>query len=232
MADNTKSRFSIETAIVIIGVVAIFIVIAIFRVAVTPPPPISKQTPTAIQPTASPSVGYQSEIIPPPAETLSPTQTPRIVVTNIPVSTQTLIVIPTLISNSQLPDLTVTAISNPICAQEYEGTKLRFTIFVRNIGPVSTRDFGAFDTDVFLILGQRKYSLEEWDAEFDGVIGSSVTEIFNLNPNGDIKFTVVIDLIGNKAFGIEVAANSGEKPIREADMTNNTLIKYFSAACY
>ena len=37
---------------------------------------------------------------------------------------------------------------------------------------------------------------------------------------------------GNKIFGIEVIANSGTNPIREADMTNKTLIKYYSIYCY
>jgi len=64
------------------------------------------------------------------------------------------------------------------------------------------------------------------------VVGSSVTEVFNLNPNDDIKFTVVIDIKGNKSFGVEVTANSGTNPIPEADTTNNTLIKSFSSNCY
>lgn len=85
---------------------------------------------------------------------------------------------------------------------------------------------------MYFILGQRRYSLEEWDTTFNGLVGSSVTEVFNLNPNGDIKFTVVIDLKGNKNFGIEVVANAGENPIREADTTNNSQIKYFSVYCY
>jgi hypothetical protein len=83
-----------------------------------------------------------------------------------------------------------------------------------------------------LILGQRRYSLDEWDTQFDGVIGTSNLQVSNLNPNDDIKFTVVIDLKGNKTFGVEVIANSGESLIGEADTTNNTLTKYFSGYCY
>ncbi len=64
------------------------------------------------------------------------------------------------------------------------------------------------------------------------MVGSSIVEVANLDPGQDIKFTVVIDLKGNKELGIEVIANSGANPIREADMINNTLIKYFSAHCY
>ena len=105
-------------------------------------------------------------------------------------------------------------------------------MYVRNIGRASTRNFGAFETDVFLVLGQRHYSLDEWATEFNGVVGSSVTEVYNLNPGQDIKFTVVFDLIGNKDFGIEAKVNSGGNPIREADTTNNALIKYFSVYCY
>jgi hypothetical protein len=85
---------------------------------------------------------------------------------------------------------------------------------------------------VYLILGQRRYGLDEWATQFNGVVGSSVAEVVNLNPNDDIKFTVVIDLKGNKDLGIEVIANAGANPIREADTTNNTLIEYFSIHCY
>lgn len=190
-------------------------------------------TPTAISPISNPVDGYQPEIIPLPSHTPGPTQTATVVPTNSPFPTRTPFVLPTIASNNQsLPDLTVTGISDPVCAPEYEGTKLRFSIFVRNIGRARTRSFGSFEVDVYLILGQRRYSLDEWTTQFDGVVGSSITEVFNLNPNDDIKFTVVIDLRGNKDFGVEVIANSGENPIREADMMNNTLIKYYSAYCY
>ena len=161
-----------------------------------------------------------------------PTPTATSLPANTPVPTQILLVIPTLVSNRDLPDLVVSGLSDPVCAEEYEGTTIRFTIFVRNIGRARTRDFGFFNTDVFFILGQRRYSLEEWDTVFNGLVGSSVTKVFNLNPNDDIKFTVVIDLKGNKNFGIDVVVNAGDSPIREADMTNNTLTKYFSVACY
>lgn len=196
-------------------------------------PTISKQTPTAMQPTSNPSNGYQPETI--PLSTFSPAPTPTVTATSIntPFLTLTPFILPTLAFDSQpLPDLTVTGISDPVCATEYEGTKLRFSIYVRNIGRARTRSFGAFDTAVYLILGQRRYSLNEWAEQFNGVVGSSIVEVANLNPNQDIKFTIVIDLIGNKDFGIEVITNSGENLIREADMTNNTLIKYYSIRCY
>ena len=196
-------------------------------------PTTSKPTSTAVQPTSSLASLYQPEVFPLPTDTPGPTQTATIIPTDTPVPTSTPIIPPTLIlSYNQLPDLTVTGISDPVCAPEYEGTKLRFFIFMRNIGRASTRPYGAFDTDVFLILGERHYSLDEWATQFNGVIGSSISDVFNLNPNQDIKFTVVIDLKGNKSFGIEVVANSGENPIREGDTTNNTLIKYYSVFCY
>ena len=210
-------------------------VICLTAIAIKPGilPTISKPKPTLIPPTSGLSNSYQPESLPPPINSPVPTQTATSVPTNTPAPTRTPVIPPTLIlPYNQLPDLTVSGISEPVCATEYEGTKLRFSIFVRNIGRARTRPFGPFDTEVFLILGQRRYSLDEWAEKFNGVIGSSVTKVFNLNPGGDMKFMVVIDLIGNKEFGIEVIANSGEKPIRESDITNNTLIKYFSVYCY
>ena len=232
MTNNSHSFPSIQ------NVMAIFIILAVICltvVAIKPGilPKISKSIPTAIQPTSSPSNGYQPEILPLSTFTPVPTQTATAAPPNTALPTRTPFILPTLAFDSQpLPDLTVTGISDPVCATEYEGTKIRFSIFVRNIGRVRTRPFGSFDTDVYLILGQRRYSLDEWAEQFNGVIGSSLTKIDNLNPDQDIRFTVVIDLIGNKDFDVEVVANSGESPIREADTTNNTLIKYFSGYCY
>jgi len=232
MTNHSNSESSIPKIAAIIGVVAIIAVVLVFASVVSAPVSNPSPTPTAIEQTSSPSGNYQPEIIPPQADLPIPTQASTITPTDTPVPTPTLFVLPTLVSNRQLPDLTVTGISDPVCATEYEGTKLRFYIYVRNIGSVRTRSFGPFETTVYLILGQRHYSLDEWATEFNGVIGSSVGDVFNLNPNGDIKFTVVIDLIGNKDFGIEVKVNSGENPIREADMSNNTLKEYYSVYCY
>ena len=232
MTNDSQSSPSIQN---IIAIIIILAVICLTVIAIKPGllPTISKPMPTAIQPTSSLSSLYQPEVFPLTTDSPVPTQTATSVPTNTPILTRTPIIPPTLIlPYNQLPDLTAAGISDPVCATEYEGTKLRFYIFIRNIGRARTRPFGSFDTAVYLILGQRRYSLDEWATRFNGVVGSSVTEVINLNPNGDIKFTVVIDLIGNKDFGIEVIANSGEKPIREADMTNNTLIKYFSIYCY
>jgi hypothetical protein len=236
MTINSKSNFTLPVIAIIIGVIGIVVTIIVFAFVFSPPA--LELTPTVTQPTSSLlgfSSPYQPESLPLPTYTPGPTHTSTIVPTNTPAPTRTLIVLPTLESNSQvlpLPDLTVTGISDPICAPDRIGTILEFTIFVRNIGQASTRYFGSFGTDVYLLLGQRRYGLDEWAEKFDGVVGSSVTEVFNLNPGDDIKFTVVIDLKGNKDLGIEVIANSGENPIREADTTNNTLTKYFSVYCY
>lgn len=236
MADHSRLNHTLSLVFITLGVIGIFATVAVFAFVLSPPP--ADLTPTAIEPTPSPAsslMPYQPESIPLATYTPAPARTSTGVPTNTPFPTRTPFVLPTIAVDSQLlqlPDLTVSAISDPLCATEYEGTKLRFSIFVRNIGQASTRYFGSFDTDVYLILGQRRYSLDEWAEKFDGVVGSSITEVFNLNPNDDIKFTVVIDLKGNKGFGIEVTVNSGENPIREADTTNNTLIEYFSGYCY
>lgn len=236
MADNSRINHTLSLFFIIVGVIGIFATVAVFAFVLSPPP--AEPTPTAIQPTSlpsNPSSLFQPESIPLWTYTPPPPRTSTSVPTNTPFPTRTPFTLPTIAVDSQLlqlPDLTVSAISDPVCATEYEGTKLRFSIFVRNIGQASTRYFGSFDTDVYLILGQRRYSIDEWREKFDGVVGSSVVEVFNLDPGQDIKFTVVIDLKGNKGFGIEVTANSGENPIREADTMNNTLIKDFSASCY
>ena len=234
MANNFKSKNLIQVSVAIVGIVALMCM-AIITFKPDYFPVLSRPTPTVIQPTSGPLSGYQPEFVPILTDMFEPTKTATFVPTNVPAPTLTPIILPTLSSlySQPSPDLIVTSISDPVCATEYDdGTILRFSIFVRNIGRARTRSFGPFNTDVFLILGQRHYSLDEWATQFNGLVGSSVTEVFNLNPDNDIKFTVVIDLKGNKSFGIEVIANSGDKPIREADMTNNTLTKYFSVYCY
>lgn len=236
MADNSRINHTLSLIFIIVGVIGILATLAVFAFVLSPPP--AEPMPTAIQPTSSPassSFPFQPESIPLLTFTPPPARTSTSVPTNTPFPTRTPFLLPTIAVDSrslQLPDLTVSAISEPVCAAEYEGTKLRFSIFVRNIGDASTRYFGSFSTDVYLLLGQRRYSLDEWAEKFNGVVGSSVVNVANLDPGEDIKFTVVIDLKGNKSFGVEVTANSGENPIREADTTNNTLIKYYSVYCY
>jgi len=231
MTNHSNSYDSFQVIAAIIGIIAACLTVIAFAFVFSPHT--SNPTQTAIQPTTSFSSEYQPEIIPPPTDTPGPAQTLAIAPTNTPFPMPTPFLSPTIdLEHQPLPDLAVTGISNPVCAPEYEGTKLRFSIFVRNIGRAGTRPFGPFKTAVYLILGQRHYSLDEWKTEFNGVVGSSITEVFNLNPNDDIKFTVVIDLKGNKSFGVEVVANAGEEPIRETDTANNTLTKYYKVYCY
>ncbi|NTW08631.1 MAG: hypothetical protein HGA28_03585, partial [Anaerolineaceae bacterium] len=197
---------------IIIGVIGIFVTVVAFAFVFSPPT--LGLTPTVVQPTPSPlglSTPYEPENVPLSTYTPGPTQTATIVPTSTPFPTRTPFVLPTIeFDGLPLPDLTVTGISDPICVPDRIGTIIEFSIFIRNIGRASTRYFGPFDTGVYLILGQRRYGLDEWATQFNGVVGSSVTEVFNLNPDGDIKFTVVIDLKGNKDLGIEVIANAGE----------------------
>ncbi len=231
MANDFKSKYSIENTIAIVIIMA---VICMTVIALEPGilPGFSKPTPTAVQPTSSPSDDYQPEIIPLLTDTPGPTQTVTVIPTITRFPTRTPFVLPTFEFDSQpLPDLTVSGISDPVCATDHIG-KLKFNLYVRNIGRASTRYFGPFDVGVFIVIGQKKYGLDEWATQFNGVVGSSNMEVFNLDPNEDLKFTMVLDLKGNIKFGIRAVANSGEKPIREADTTNNSLTKYFSFYCY
>ena len=127
------------------------------------------------------------------------------------------------------------AISNPTCARDHlltsERDYVKFSVVVRNVGRVSTRSFGSFSILVNLIIGQQRYSLEEWASSFKGVIDHSDMDISNLNPNADVKLNLAIDLKGNTNFGIEVIANSGPNPIPESDTSNNILIQGFSVIC-
>jgi hypothetical protein len=233
MTDNSRVNRIFSLTAIIVGVIGILATVLAFAFELSPPTATS--TPTGTQPTSSPSGGYQPEVIPLVTHTPGRTQTETAAPTNTPLPTRTPFVLPTIVSTSQLlqlPDLIVTGLSEPVCVPDRIGTIYEFTFYVRNIGRAPTRSFGSFDVGVYLILGQVRYGLDEWAEEFDGVIGASKMEVSNINPNDDLKFTVVIDLKGNKDFGVEVIANSGENPIREADTTNNTLIKYFSMYCY
>ena len=129
----------------------------------------------------------------------------------------------------------MSAISDPTCARDHlltsERDYVKLSVIVRNVGRVSTRSFGSFSVLVNLILGQQRYSLDEWASSFNGVIDSSDMDISNLNPNADVKLNLAIDPKGNKNFGVEVIVNSGTDPILESDTTNNILIQGFSVIC-
>lgn len=233
MTDHSRADHIFSVTAIIIGVIAIIAVVFVFAFELSMPT--VDPTPVATQPTSSPSGGYQPEVIPLATHTPGRTQTETAAPTDTPPPTRTPFVPPTIVSTSQLlqlPDLTVTGLSEALCVPDRIGTILEFTFYVRNIGRASTRSFGPFEVEVFLLLGQVRYKLDEWDTQFNGVVGASKMEISNLNPGEDVKLKVVIDLKGNKDIGIEVIANSGGSPIREADTTNNTLIRYFSANCH
>lgn len=232
MTDNSRANRFFSLTAIIVGVIGILAAVLVFAFESAPT---ATPMPMATQPTSRPSGGYQPEVIPLATYTPGRTPTETVAPTNTPLPTRTPFVLPTIVSTSQLlqlPDLIVTGMSDPICVPDRNGTILEFYIFVRNIGRASTRYFGPFDVDVYLILGQRRYELDTWATQFDGLVGGSNMTISNLDPGQDIKLTVVIDLKGNKELGIEVKANSGENPIREADTTNNMLIEYYSVYCY
>lgn len=236
MTADSRSRFPIEVVLVIL---ATLVGIGVVLAAVGPEllSQIAGPTSAALPPTALPSSTrpYVPEIIPAPTETpdlarplakaQSPTPQPPVIVAPVFTWTSTL-------PSGPLPDLTVTGITTPVCLPERDGAIVEFNLYVWNIGRARTRSFGSFLVDVYLILGQRQYSLEEWAEQFDGVVGHSKMEFSNLEPGDDIKLTVVLDLKGNNRFGIQASANTGEYPIPDADTTNNTLIRYFTVYCY
>lgn len=236
MSEHNQSHPRWLVAAVVVGVISIVVIAAAFPNIVSPLD--SRPTPTVWQTTVSPTVSsssYQPELLPPPTYTPPPTRTSTPVPTNTPLPTRTPFVLPTIAFDSPLlllPDLTVTGIGNPICVPDRKGTIVEIGIFIRNIGRAGTRYFGSFHVDVTLLMGRQRYGLDEWAQKFNGVIGTSNMEISSLDANADVKLTVVLDLKGNKDFGVEVLVNSGDDPMREEDMTNNSLTKYFSAQCY
>ena len=235
MANNPKPQPSIQDSFIIIGALAAICVAAI---AVVPRvlPMIARPTPTVIQaPTSTLSILAKqpfAENSAAPTDTSNPAETSTMIPTDTPASTFAA----TYTGNAQsLPDLTVTAISNPICARDHLLTVARdyvkLSVIVRNVGRVSTSSFGPFSVLVNLIFGQQRYRLDEWASSFDGVIDSSDMEISILHPTDDVKLNLAIDLKGNTNFGVEVIVNSGPNPIPESNTTNNILIKDFSVIC-
>lgn len=235
MANNPKHKLPIQVIFAIILAVATIgaVVIAVMPTVL---PMIIRPTPTAI-----PVLTATLSILPERAFTetsVIPTDTPNLAGTSTMTATNTpaFTFTPTYTSTIQLlPDLTVTGISEPTCIKDQRVTPeklyVKLSMIVRNVGPGSTRSFGPFSVRVNLILGQRRYSLDEWASEFNGVIGSSNMDSINLSPNGDVKLNLDIDLKGNTKFGVEVIANSGQNTVPESDRTNNTLIQGFSIIC-
>jgi len=234
MTNDPRPAFPIEIVFVIVVTLA---AICITLVTVGPKiwPEILKPTPRAIPPTSITPRPYQPEVIPAPTDTPKLLPTSTLSRTNTPSPTSTPTLTPTTLIKGPLPDLTVTGISDPICTQNHIGTNigkfLNFTIYVRNIGRVSTRPFGPFDVEISLILGQTYYGLDEWTSRFNGVVGSSNLKISNLNPNAGTSLKLEIDLMGHTEFGLRVIANSGVNTIPETNTANNTLIESFSIYC-
>ena len=236
MANNLKSKLPIQVIFAIILAIATIcaVVVAITPAAKILPMIVGLTLAASKVPTSTPAI-LPKQLF---TETfVVSTDTPTLAVTSTMMSTDTpsSTFTPTYTSTTQLlPDLTVTGISNPTCIKDRgspQNLYVELSIIVRNVGLGSTRPFGPFSVLVNLILGQRHYSLEEWASGFNGVIGSSNMDSLNLNPNGDVKLNLSIDLKGNTKFGVEVIANSGANTIPESDTTNNTLIQGFSVIC-
>ena len=235
VAGNPKHKLPVQVIFAIILAVTTIcaVVIAIMPTVL---PMLIRSTPTVIPVlTATPSIVPERLFT---ETSVIPTNTPTLTVTSTtaPTDTPSSTFTPTFTSTARLlPDLTVTGISDPLCTKDQRVTPeklhVKFSMIVRNIGPGSTRPFGPFSVRVNLILGQRRYSLDEWASGFNGVLGSSNMDISNLNPNRDVKLNLSIDLKGNTKFGVEVIANSGSNTIPETNTTNNTLIQSFSVIC-
>lgn len=233
--ETRPSSFILKVAIAV-GVLAVVVIAAAFPTIVSPPPLTATPLtlPTLKMP-SPPADSYQPEIFPLPTFTPRPSPTVTLTPTNTPFPTPTPFILPTIVSRSDLlllPDLTITGVSDPLCVPDRKGTVIELDMIVRNIGQAGTRYFGAFQVEINFILGEQRYSLDDWAKGFNGLIGASPLEISALDAGQDLKLVVVIDLKGNKSFGVEVTVNSGADPIRETDRSNNTLTKYFSVRCY
>lgn len=236
MTENHSTTPRWLTAVIVVGFIGIVVIAAAFPGIVSPSSAQPTPTPTTapLTPTRR-SASYQPEVLPLSTYTPAPTRTSTAAPTPTPFPTRTPFVLPTIAFDSPLlllPDLTVTGISDPLCLPERGGTIIELSIFIRNIGRAGTRYFGSFSVDVFLLMGEQRYGLDEWAEKFNGVVGASNLEIASLGANEDVKLMLVLDLKGNKNLGVEVRVNSGDDPMREEDMTNNSLIKYFSVKCY
>ena len=235
MSNSPKPKLPVQIIFAILLVVATIslVVIAIVSRILPPnlkPTPTANQSPTSTLAILPKQLFTETSIV--PTTIPNPTGTSTVIPTDTPISTFT----PTYTSTARLlPDLIVAGISDPVCIKDPrvipEKTYIKFSFVVRNIGLGSTQAFGPFNVLVHLILGQRRYSLAEWAKGFNGVVSSSNMTISNLNPKGDVKLNVAIDLKGSTRFGIEVIANSGLHIIPESDMTNNTLIQGYSMIC-
>jgi len=235
MATNSGSRFPIEAFLFIIATAA-GILFILMKAGPELLAELSRPTPTKAAPTLTPVISrYQPESIPASTDTPNPTLTATVPPTNT--AAPTITPTPTYFFNDKpLPDLTVTGISDPVCSTIREADTIthyvKIKLVIRNIGRASTHYFGTFDNEVYVLLGESSYRLDEWADQFNGLISDPHLKVLNVDPNWDITFTLAINLKGNTNFGIKAVANAGKNTIAEADTTNNRLIKYFSVYCY
>jgi len=227
----TVSKRSSHSIVIVMGIIAVFCAAVVFAFMVSPPD--SNPTPTTVPPTAHPSNQYQPEIIPAQTDSPASMRTEEAV----PIKTSVPALIPTVTPaytavNGPLPDLVVTGISDPVCMPQFGSTTMMFNIYVENVGRKATHYFGPSEVGIFLIVGQQRYSLDEWRTRFDSVVGNPNLVISNIGSEQGIRLALVLDMKGVTKFELEATANTGVHPIPEADVTNNTLTKRFSFYCY
>jgi hypothetical protein len=135
-----------------------------------------------------------------------------------------------------LPDLVTLDISNPACfTAKLAGTTIKYVrqdITIRNIGPGETSPFGAFSNRITIIVNGQRFSLDQWEQLFNGLVETPQLDIANLRPNDDATLSLSLNLHGNTKYSLEVVANSGQSVIPEIDITNNTRKKEFSSNCH
>jgi hypothetical protein len=191
----------------------------------------------------------QPATIAPTATFVLPSETPTILPTDTPLATPTESAAPTseLVTPTEtsifapptaaplLPDLVAIDISSPVCQSQRSGGQVlkyvRHVFTIRNIGPGSTQPFGTFSNRIVIIVGGLRYTLDQWDQMFHGLMGTPDLNVVSLAPNDDAYLTLDINLKGNNKYSLEVIANSGASIIPEVDTTNNNREQEFTANC-
>ncbi len=134
-----------------------------------------------------------------------------------------------------LPDLITVAISNPICVTDQQdtlGKYVRHMITVRNLGPGSTAPFGSFSSRVIIIAGGQRFTLDQWAAQFNGLVDTPMLEVPQLGPNEDADLVLNFRLPASNRYGLEVITNSGTMVIPESNTANNSLETNFNSNCH
>jgi hypothetical protein len=134
-----------------------------------------------------------------------------------------------------LPDLVTLDISSPACLTVRQGTTtikyVKQDITIRNIGPGETSPFGPFSNRINIIVSGQRYTLDEWEQLFNGLVETPQLDIANLRPNDDATLSLSLNLHGNTKYTLEVVANSGQTVIPETDTTNNARKREFTSNC-